>query len=77
MHDDEDDFDDPEPDDGDEGTVPCPYCGEEMLEDSPRCPSCGNYISGEDAPAEKKPRWIMITAVILLVLFLAWAVNRF
>lgn len=77
MHDDDDDLDDPEPDADDDGTVPCPYCGEDMLEDSPRCPSCGNYISDQDAPAEKKPPWIIITAVILLVLALSWAVNWF
>jgi len=27
-------------DSDDEPTVPCPYCGWQMLEDSPRCPSC-------------------------------------
>jgi hypothetical protein len=38
---DDDDPDDDAWDDDDDGTVPCPYCGEEMLEDSPRCPACG------------------------------------
>ena len=77
SYDDEDDFDDPDPDEDDDGMVPCPYCGEEMLEDSPRCPSCGQYVSEEDAPPAKHPPWILITAVILLVLALSWAVNRF
>ena len=73
--DDDDDFDDPEPDD--DGLVPCPYCGEEMLEDSPRCPSCGQYLSDEDAPSEKEPPWILITAGILLLIVLSWAVRWF
>jgi len=41
--------DDGYPDD-DEPTVPCPYCGREIHEESPRCPYCGNYLSAADAP---------------------------
>lgn len=48
----------------------CPYCGEEMYDDSPRCPHCGNYLSREDEPGHK-PRWVLLTAVILLVLILS------
>ena len=38
-------------DDGDEERFDdsCPYCGQEIYEDSPRCPHCGQYISEEDA----------------------------
>ncbi len=25
--------------------VPCPYCGRGMYEDSPRCPSCGQWVT--------------------------------
>lgn len=64
-------------DESDDGLTECPYCGEEMYDDSPRCPSCGRYLSQEDAPPEHKPRWIWITAVVLLILMLSWAVNWF
>lgn len=77
KRDDEDAEDDWSDDGSDEGQMGCPYCGEEMYDDSPRCPACGRYLSKEDAPPEKKPPWIMITAVVLLVLMLSWAVNFF
>jgi len=68
---DEDDW----PDADDDGCVPCPYCGEEMLEDSPQCPECGRYVSDEDRPPEKKPPWIMIGIVVCIVIALAWAAG--
>uniref|UniRef100_A0A7C2JWT0 Zinc ribbon domain-containing protein n=1 Tax=Schlesneria paludicola TaxID=360056 RepID=A0A7C2JWT0_9PLAN len=67
----DDDWDDDE----DDLTVPCPYCGEELLEDSPRCPACGGYTSEEDRPPERKPSWIVVGIVICLVIALAWAAG--
>ena len=64
-------------DESDDGLMECPYCGEEMYDDSPRCPACGRYLSTEDGGEEKKPPWIMITATVLIVLMLAWLVNFF
>jgi len=60
----------------DDGVVPCPYCSEEMLEDSPRCPSCGRYISEEDRPPERKPPWILIGVVLCLIVALMWIAGR-
>lgn len=48
-------------------TVPCPYCSEEIPEDTPRCPYCENYISEEDGPPARKPLWIVIGALLALV----------
>jgi predicted nucleic acid-binding Zn ribbon protein len=56
---DEDDEDGP-------ALVECPYCGSEILEDAERCPRCGNFISEEDAP-RRKPAWIVVSAVLLVV----------
>lgn len=73
----EDDFADeefvPESDD-DEPTIPCPYCGCEIHEDSPRCPSCENYLSQEDAPPTptNKPWWFLLGAGLGLLVFLRW-----
>jgi hypothetical protein len=65
--------DDGSSDDGDEEpTVPCPFCGLEMLEDSPRCPSCGQYISAEDSPGPTKPLWVIATAIVCLGIALWW-----
>jgi predicted amidophosphoribosyltransferase len=56
----------------DEDTVPCPYCRADVYEDAVRCPSCGQYLSEEDAPSAT-PRWVYWTAVICLLVAVAWA----
>jgi hypothetical protein len=77
--DDEDDWDasgdDRLEDDNAEGpTIPCPYCGCEIHEDSPRCPSCENYLSLEDAPTTTagKPWWFLLGTGLGLLVFLRW-----
>lgn len=59
-------------DSGDEPTVPCPYCRCEILEDSPRCPSCERYISEEDQAGPRRPVWVIATALLCLAIAL-WA----
>jgi len=79
--DDTDDGDEPgwdgDDDSGDEPTVPCPYCRAEMFEDSPRCPSCGRFISAEDAPPPAKPLWVLVTALVCLALAVWMAFASF
>ena len=58
--------------DDDEPTITCPYCGNEVHEDSPRCPSCENYLSQEDRPPDRKPLWFLIGAGLGLLVFLRW-----
>ena len=58
--------------DDDEPTIPCPSCRREMLEDSPRCPHCGHYVSTEDQPPPPKPLWVIATALVCLLMALAW-----
>lgn len=54
-------------DDDDIPTVPCPYCREDILEDSEQCPHCGMYSSKEDAPRERKSLlWIAVMVLALL-----------
>lgn len=62
-------------DEDDDGRVPCPYCREEMLEDSPRCPSCGRYISEEDSLPRRKPLWVLATIAVCLIIALMWLVE--
>jgi uncharacterized paraquat-inducible protein A len=59
--------DEDDPNEEDEATIPCPYCGEEIHEDAQQCPACGQYISAEDAPPASKPWWILIAAILGLV----------
>jgi hypothetical protein len=56
-------------------TIPCPYCRKEIHEDAQRCPHCENYISEEDAPAGKKPWWIVICALLCLYAVYRWIVG--
>ena len=79
----EEEYDDPaDPDesdmddDGEDGPslVPCPYCGREISEDSEQCPRCGRYLSEEDT-SRRKPAWVVVAAVALLVaILLTWVV---
>ena len=70
--DDEEWEDDWASDDEDEPTIPCPYCRREILEDSPRCPYCENYLSGEDAPPQPKSRLMIVGVAICLVIVGLW-----
>jgi len=70
--DDGDDWDDDGDDSADEPTVPCPYCRREILEDSPRCPHCEQYLSAEDSPLPRRPLWVVVTALVCLAMVLWW-----
>jgi hypothetical protein len=72
MDDFDDDFDEEHPDDDDEPTVPCPYCKREIHEDCQRCPYCEHYISAEDAPAGRKPWWIVVGVILCLYIVFRW-----
>ena len=58
--------------DEDEPTIPCPYCRREIFEDSPQCPHCGQYISEEDAPAARRPWWIIVGVLLCLLVTWLW-----
>ncbi len=58
-------------DDADEGSMDCPYCGESMYDDSIHCPACGRYLSSEDGGDAKQPKWVLITAIALLIIMLS------
>lgn len=49
------------------GTVPCPYCGESISDFAELCPHCQSYISREDMPADRKPKWVILVTVLLLI----------
>jgi len=70
----DEDWGDDESDLDDEPTITCPHCGAEIYEDSPRCPSCENYLSLEDArpTPTSKPWWVLLGAGLGLLAFLRW-----
>lgn len=76
-HDDNDDEDEDDLPDGvyhdDElATIPCPFCQETILEDVPRCPHCGNYLSGEDAPPQPRSKFLAVMMILALLIVLTW-----
>jgi hypothetical protein len=71
-------YEDREPWEDDEGpgTIPCPYCGEDVYEDAERCPHCANYLSREDAPPRARPWWIILGALGVLAVVAMWVLSR-
>ena len=55
-----------------EPTAPCPYCQREIHEDAQRCPYCEQYLSDEDAPAGRKPWWIVAGVIVCLYIVFRW-----
>jgi hypothetical protein len=69
FEDEDEDYDDS---DDDDLCIPCPFCGERILEESERCPSCERYLSKEDAAAASKPWWIWLGVVACLYIVYRW-----
>lgn len=63
------------PDDDDEPTVLCSNCGLEMLEIVYQCPRCGEIPSREFRKNSTHPRWVIITALMLLAALLVWILT--
>jgi hypothetical protein len=59
---------------GDDDTVGCPHCLRPVYEDAERCPSCGHYLSHEDAP-RRHPWWLVLGVLICLVVVIGWVVG--
>ena len=51
--------------------VPCPTCGREISELAERCPYCGDWIITRAGGRKRRPLWIAI-AILLLILILLW-----
>ncbi len=61
-------------DDDDESIKSCPYCHRQVHEQAIRCPYCENYLSKEDAPATRKPWWMILGALLCLYALYRWIV---
>jgi hypothetical protein len=72
----DDEFADEPADDDRDATIPCPHCGAEIYDDAEQCPACGEYLSDEDAPAARRPWWILIGVAICLAIVVAWSLCR-
>jgi hypothetical protein len=51
----------------------CPECRAPVYEFTDKCPACGYWLTAADRrlwPSESKPKWVLITATIILVVLL-------
>lgn len=69
---DEHEFD---PGDDELPTIPCPNCRHEMIEESIRCPNCGEYRSDEVIPSDPKPTWIVVGLVLCFCAVFFWLTS--
>lgn len=69
----DEDYDD---DDDDDGYIPCPHCGETMLEAADHCPACNRWITSEDLPRKRHPWWV-VAMILLLLAMIILSVLRF
>jgi uncharacterized paraquat-inducible protein A len=68
----DDGFPDEDEDAADGDTIACPHCGAEIYEDAVRCPECEQYLSDEERTTTNQPRWVAVTAILLLALLTAF-----
>ncbi len=59
--------------DEDDPTVPCPYCGKRIHEETQICHHCGSFISEEDVPSGSP--WMTIGLIIVLCVLLAGVIG--
>lgn len=68
-------FDEEGVDHDSEPTVTCSNCGFEMLEIAYKCPRCGEIPTREFRQAPNQPRWVVLTALLLLGLLIWWILG--
>jgi len=69
-----DDHDDDSTDEDDtDPTISCPKCQRAIYDDAEQCRYCGYYLTDEDETASTTPKWVVVTAVLLLgVILMFW-----
>ena len=65
--DDDDDLVEPDQDDESTELVPCPECGEQIYEESERCPACGSYIIMRTDSWAGRPMWWVVLGLLGVV----------
>ncbi len=70
----EEDWDDEYDDLGADDTIECYHCGANIYADADLCQQCGNFLIDSEAPVTSQPKWVLWTAILLIVMFLAAAV---
>ena len=71
------DDDDDDQDEADVSREYCAECGREIDPEADQCYHCGYFILDDPRAATRKPSWIVITAVVLLLLIVVPIVWSF
>ncbi|MBP7937281.1 MAG: zinc ribbon domain-containing protein [Phycisphaerae bacterium] len=64
---------------GDDESIKCRYCGEEVYDDADRCPACGQWLEEDYPGAELRSRrwfWPVAVAVLIALILVVWAGLR-
>lgn len=74
---DEREWPDDDDSDNDEGEfLPCPECGADIHEESPRCPFCGSYVTFSTHPFTGRSWWwvaLGLLGILAMIVMLAIA----
>lgn len=71
----DDDWDDGEEGDDEPAEMACPSCGRGVLEDTQKCPHCGDWIIPVDRSGGTS-RFVWVIVVVLLILAMIAFVTR-
>jgi hypothetical protein len=63
-------------DDDSTDTEDCPHCGGPVYGGAELCPHCRRYVSGEDSPTPRKPRWFTIGVILTVAIVVVWILLR-
>lgn len=62
----------PDADESSDDLIACPHCRAAIFADTERCPTCGQYLSREDAGDDRHPWWIIVGVLICLAISIWW-----
>jgi hypothetical protein len=74
---DDEDPDEPDYEDDESETVPCPNCGASLYEDADYCPRCNQYVTPDTSAWSGRPLWWIVlglagVAALVLALSRGW-----
>jgi hypothetical protein len=63
----------------DDESATCPECGKLIPSMTDKCAACGYWLTAADRrrlrPSESKPKWVVITATVVLVVLVLAALS--
>jgi hypothetical protein len=60
-----------------DATVVCPKCRTTLYDDVELCWKCGHALNAKPEDESKPPKWVIITVLVLLAVFVVPLIMRF